>query len=85
MKTKLVALATATAISFAVVAPAANAMEMEFNMLTGAVYNALKAEGFDTTNIDQLTLGEVALIKALLEEDGMTSSTRGRIEKILSE
>ena len=84
MKTALSALAlAATVATFG--ATASSAMEMEFNMLTGAIYNALKAEGFDTTNIDSLTLSEIAQIKGLLEGDDMGNAARERIEKFLAE
>ena len=84
MKTALSALAlAATVATFG--ATASSAMDMEFNMLTGAVYNALKAEGFDTSNIDSLTLGEIAQIKTLLEGDDMGNAARERINKLLEE
>jgi len=79
MKTKLFALAVAAALT----APMAQAMEDEFNMLTGAVYNALRAHGIDTTNVDQLTLHEVGIIKNLLDSGDMDGPTRKRIEKLL--
>ena len=62
-----------------------SAMEQEFNMLTGAVYNALKLNGFDTAKIDTLTLSEIAEIKNLLEGDDMGNAARSRINKILDE
>jgi hypothetical protein len=82
MKTtlKAIALGAVVATSGAV---AASAMEQEFNMLTGAVYNALKQQGFDTTNIDTLTLAEIAEIKNLLEGNDMGNAGRSRINNIL--
>lgn len=77
--TALAALMTAGAV------PAVQAMEMEFNMLTGAVYHALKSEGFDTTNIDKLTLSEIAQIKLLLNQDDMGNNARSAIERILED
>ncbi len=82
MKTTITALALAAAVATSG-ATAVSAMEMEFNMLTGAVFNALKAEGIDPTNIDKLTLAEIAQIKAWLDED-MTSNTRQRVEQLLN-
>ena len=84
MKKSMTALALATALGVAAAAPV-SAMDMEFNMLTGAVYNALKAQGFDTSNIDSLTLNEIAQIKSLLEGDDMGNAARARINKILAE
>jgi hypothetical protein len=77
--------AVALAASMAVGSvPAAQAMEMEFNMLTGAVYNALKSKGFDTDKIDQLTLSEIAEINFLLSDGDMEGGGRQRINLILS-
>lgn len=84
MKTTLTALALGAAIATSG-AMSVSAMDMEFNMLTGAVYNALKSNGFDTSNIDKLTLEEIAQIKVLLEGDDMGNAARTRIEKILSD
>ena len=66
MKKSMTALVLAAALT-GVGATSVSAMDMEFNMLTGAVYNALKAEGFDTSNIDKLTLAEIAQLKTLLQ------------------
>lgn len=84
MTTTVKAFALTAALSL-LGATAVSAMEMEFNMLTGAVYNALKAEGFETDNIEQLSLAEIAEIKSLLEADNMGGSARTRIEQLLSE
>lgn len=59
------------------------AMGNELNMLTGSVYNELRSMGLPTENIDKLTLGQVALIKSLIEEEGMGSTQK--IKKILSD
>ena len=75
--------AALAALLTAATVPVAGAMEMETNMLTGAVYNALKSKGFDTSNIDQLTLSEIAQIKLLLDNDEMGNNTRGAVERIL--
>ncbi len=81
MKRNILALATASAIAFAALAPSAQAMENEFNMLTGAIYNSFTAMGLPTDKIQDLSLSEVAQIKDLLEEDGMGST--GQIKVIL--
>ena len=83
MKTTLKALALGAAVA-TTGAVTASAMEMEFNMLTGAVYNALKQNGFDTTNIDNLTLADIAEIKFLLEGGDMGNPQRAKINQILS-
>ena len=51
------------------------------NMLTAAVGLSLDAEGYDTDNVCQLSVSDLALIKSLLTEDGMGS--RSRIQFIL--
>ena len=56
-------------------------MENEFNMLTGAVYNAFVQMGLPTDKIHDLSLSEVAQIKDLIEESGMGST--GKIKVIL--
>ena len=84
MKTSMLALALAAGIG-AAGTNAAVAMDQEFNMLTGAVYHALKAEGFDVTNIDKLSLAEIAQIKNLLSEDQMDSNARLKINTMLED
>ena len=81
MKRNILALATASAIALAALAPSAQAMENEFNMLTGAIYNSFVSMGLPTDKIQDLSLSEVAQIKDLLEEDGMGST--GQIKVIL--
>lgn len=86
MNTRIITAAALTALTFGVAAQAQEdpAMGQGFNMLTGAVYNALNARGFDTSNINNLSLAEIAQIRNLLSED-MGSSERQRIELILDE
>ncbi|MGB5556558.1 MAG: hypothetical protein WBN04_00945 [Paracoccaceae bacterium] len=81
MKRNILALATASAIALAALAPSAQAMENEYNMLTGAIYNAFITMGLPTDSIQELSLAEVAQIKNLLEETGMGSA--GQIQVIL--
>ena len=76
MKRNILALATASAIALAALAPSAQAMETEFNMLTGAIYNSFVAMGLPTDKIHELSLSEVAEIKSLLTEDGMGSDSK---------
>ncbi|MEM1429481.1 MAG: hypothetical protein AAGG09_08485 [Pseudomonadota bacterium] len=85
MKATILATATALVLGASVASAQDDAsMGQGFNMLTGAVYNALNAQGFDTENINNLTLSEIATIRRLLTED-MGSSERQRIEKILDD
>ncbi|RDC71296.1 hypothetical protein DLJ49_14840 [Rhodovulum sp. 12E13] len=84
MKARIITAAALTALTLGVAAHAQEdpAMGQGFNMLTGAVYNALSAQGFDTSNINDLSLSEIAQIRNLLTGD-MGNSERQRIELIL--
>jgi hypothetical protein len=53
-------------------------------MLTGAVYNALSRQGFDTTNINKLSLSDIALIRQFLSAD-MGGNARQQVQKILDD
>ena len=47
-------------------------MENELNMLTGSVYNELRAMGLSTDNIGNLPLTQIAQIQAFIDqEEGM--------------
>jgi len=81
---KTLILATAAALTLASVAPLhAQAPDDCMNMLTLAVGNALDGQGFDTSNICDLTVAELAQIKGMIEDDGMNNNTRQSIELIL--
>jgi len=84
MKRQMIAVITAATVTLGAAAPAVHAMEMEFNMLTGAVYNALQAQGFDTSNIHSLTLNEIVQIRSILESD-MDTSQRQKIRLLLED
>lgn len=86
MKTRIITAAAIAALALGVAAHAQEdpAMSQGFNMLTGAVYNALNSQGFDTSNINNLSLSQIALIRNLLTED-MGNSERQRIEQILAQ
>lgn len=87
MNTRILAAATAIALGLGTLGAAAQddmSMEQGFNMLTGAVYNALSREGFDTTNIDKLSLAEIALIRQFLSAD-MGGNERQQVQKILDD
>ncbi|MEL6203975.1 MAG: hypothetical protein AAFR47_01500 [Pseudomonadota bacterium] len=53
------------------------------SMLTQSIGLSLNAEGFDTTNICSLSLGELVTIKGILDSDGMNASSRQTIENLL--
>lgn len=85
MKNRIAALATVAALSLTALAPAVSAQSMSEagSMLTQAVANALRVEGFDTANIENLTLSQIAEIKGVLES-GMTATDRSKIEALLA-
>lgn len=81
MTRKLLALAVASTMALTA-APAVNAME-GLNMLTGAVFNSLRAMNLPTDNIDQLTLAQIAQIKNLVDGGESEGTKRQRIKVIL--
>lgn len=83
MKTKLTTLATAAALSLAVMAPAAQAMNSELNALTGAVYNGLNSMQMDLAMIQDLTLAEIQTIDQIMASGDSESEKRNKINSIL--
>ena len=81
--TRILALATAATITLAP-AVQAQTMEMEFNMLTGAVFNALQSRGISTEGINDLSLSEIATIKNILGSDESEGQKTQRIEQIIN-
>jgi hypothetical protein len=82
---KPIILAAATAFTLAGILPAhAQSQQDCSDMLTVAVGSALDREGFDTSNICDLTVADLAQIRAMLEEDGMSNNVRQSIELILA-
>lgn len=80
--TRILALATAATLSLAPVAQA-QTMEMEFNMLTGAVFNALQSMGLPTDNIQNLSLSQIAQIRNIMSSDDSEGQKTQRIEQII--
>ena len=74
MKRNILALATASAIALATLAPSVHAMENEYNMLTGALFNSLAARGLPTDKIADLTMSEVGAITGILQSDDVMGS-----------
>ena len=83
MTRKMVALATAAAISMTALAPAAHSMNSELNMLMGIIYNELKARDLPTDDIDSLSLADIAVIKGILDGDDSENQKTRRIKAIL--
>ena len=84
MTRKFAMLATVAALSLPMSAPSVSAMDMEYNMLTGAVFNAVRARGLSTENIDKLTLGQIAIIKGILSSGDSESKKTQNIQAILN-
>lgn len=82
MKRTISALALAAAVATSG-ATVASAMDMEFNMLTGAVFNELKSRGLPTDKIDELTLSQIAIIKGISDGDESEGEKTNRIKAIL--
>lgn len=67
---------------------AANAMSddemisMGQSMLTGALYNSLRSQGYSTDGIDKLTLGEIATLNNLLTSSESRSVVSGQVNLI---
>ena len=81
---KLTAIAFAAAVALtAAPAVSQSTLEMGQSMLTGALFNALRAEGFSTDGIDKLTLGEVANLRTILNGDASRSQKAGQVNVIL--
>ena len=83
MTRKIVALATATMISLTAAAPAVHAMGMEFNMLTGAVFNELRTRGLPTESIHDLTLGQLSQIKGIVDGNDSEGNKTQQIRAIM--
>lgn len=84
MTRKLLALVTAASISVAAAAPVtAQGMSMGFDMLTGAVFNALQSRGLPTDNINDLSLSQIATIKGILDSDDNDGQKTRSIKAIL--
>jgi len=86
MHRTFIALAFAATAATTSLPTSAIAMENEYNMLTGAVYNSLRQFGVETDNIDQLTLQEIAELRTILSGDSMSEEQkRVRIRALLED
>lgn len=83
MTRKFAALATVATLTLTGMAPAVSAMDMEFNMLTGAIFNELRSRNLPTENIDKLSLGQIAIIRGILNNDDNAGKQSQDIAAIL--
>lgn len=82
MKLKMTAAAALIAISGAAFAD--GHANQGFSMLQTALTSSLEALGVDPTALgDDLTLGQIATIKSIIDSDDNNSQKKGRIEAIL--
>tara|TARA_R110002096_G_scaffold22170_4_gene71505 strand:- start:26677 stop:26961 length:285 start_codon:yes stop_codon:yes gene_type:complete len=79
---KMITLATAVALSSGVAAMAMTETEM-VNVLTGGLFNDLSAGGYETANIDKLTLSEVSALTGILGAGSMGDGEGQKIKFIL--
>ncbi|WGH79182.1 hypothetical protein [Jannaschia ovalis] len=88
MNRTLTALATAATLTFGGTAAMADAhagmMNEGFNMLQTALMADFEQLGIPTDTLDDLTLGQIAAIKAVVEGDEANPEKKGRIEAIIA-
>ena len=82
MISRFTKIATAAALSFAVVNPSF-AMEDEVNMLTGSIFNMLSVRNMDTASMSNLTLGEINEISNIVHGGDTESEKQSKIGAIL--
>ncbi|MEM6464691.1 MAG: hypothetical protein AAF724_22555 [Pseudomonadota bacterium] len=85
MTRNVIALATAAVISLGAVAPL-QAMDAEHTQLVNAVIADLNRLDVDLSNIDALTLGDIARLKQLLSGESMSEAAqKNAVRRILDE
>ncbi|MEO1025216.1 MAG: hypothetical protein AAFX07_06635 [Pseudomonadota bacterium] len=85
MTRNVIALATAAVISLGAVAPL-QAMDAEHTQLVNAVIADLNRLDVDLSNIDSLTLGDIARLKQLLSGESMSEAAqKNAVRRILDE
>lgn len=81
--TRYLSAAALSAMLVGISAPAL-ALDPELNMLTGKVYNELAIRDIDTSTIQDLTVGQLAAIKAVLDSDDSEGKKTSRIKAIMA-
>lgn len=85
MTRNVIALATAAVLTLGAVAPL-QAMDAEHNQLVNAVIADLNSLDVDVSNIDALTLGDIARLKQLLSGESMSEAAqKNAVRRILDE
>jgi hypothetical protein len=75
--------ATAAAMTFGTMATA-ETMGEGYNMLEAALMGDFERLGIPTETLDDLTLGQVAAIKNIVESEDNDNQTKGQIEAIIA-
>lgn len=85
MKTKFLALATVATMALGAPAFAQQdgGIDMGYNMLTGAIYNALVSRDLPTDGISELSLTQIATIKSILSSGDSDTQIEQRIKDIM--
>ena len=83
MKRTLATVAAVAALTFSGAAFAQN-MGEGFNMLQAALENDFQRMGIPTDTLDDLTLGQIAAIKSIVESNESDNQMKGRIEAIIA-
>ncbi|MEM9798646.1 MAG: hypothetical protein AAF919_19320 [Pseudomonadota bacterium] len=84
MKLKTTALAAALAMGLVPAQQAAaQSMSEGLNMLQAALVNDFQQMGIPVSALFDLTLGQIAAIKSIVESDDNDSQKKGRIEAII--
>ncbi|WP_281823340.1 hypothetical protein [Jannaschia rubra] len=86
MKFSFTTAATIAALTFGGVAIAQSTSEMGqgYDMLQTALATDFEQMGIPTDTLDNLTLGQIAAIKAVVESEDGDSQKRGQIEAIIA-
>ena len=84
MKRTIATVVTAASLAIFAAAPAVHAMGEELSMLEQAIAGSFNDLNIEDADASTLTLGQLALIKNVLESDEPTSNKKRRIEAIVN-
>ena len=83
MKKTIIALATVSSMAFAVPAFSQSAMGQGADMLTGALFNYFTLNELPTDGIMDLSLGQIAQIKGIIDGDESVGDKKNRVMAIV--
>ncbi len=87
MNRTIATIATISALTFggaAIAQTAPSGMGEGYDMLQTALMSDFEQMGIPTSELDNLTLGQVAAIKGIVESEGNESQKKGEIEAIIA-